>query len=150
MTAGEPTRGSSLPIARRVWTRSLQALTAVVAVTMASCGASEEDKVRDVALKYTQAFLDGNMQAVCDVMTESSRRDLVAAAPTLGGGRNCRALMENLRGRMSDVDLAPVDEVAIVAVEVRGGTAVVRDNVFNPTVELRKQAGEWRVEFPGP
>jgi hypothetical protein len=42
---------------------------------------------------------------------------------------------------MSDVDLAPVDEVQIVAVTIRGDTTSVRDNVFNPAIELRNQAG---------
>ena len=121
-----------------------------MAVAIASCGASEEDRVRDAALEYSQAFLDGRMQVVCDSMTETSRQAVIELAPVLGGGKSCRALMDNLRGRMSDVDLAPVNEVQIVAVTIRGDTATVRDNVFGPTIELRKQAGEWRVEFPGP
>jgi hypothetical protein len=130
--------------------RRLRALIAVVAVATTACGASEEDRVQDVALENSQAFLDGRMQDLCEVMTETSRQAVIELAPALGGGKSCRALMENLRGRMSDVDLAPVDEVQIMAVTIRGDTAIVRDNVFNPTIELRKQAGEWRVEFPGP
>jgi hypothetical protein len=91
------------------------------------------------------------MQDVCGTMTDTSRQEaMIELAPVLGGGRSCRKLMKNLRGRMSDVDLASVDEVQIMAVTISGDTAIVRDNVFNPTIELRKQAGEWRVEFPGP
>lgn len=122
-----------------------QLVVAVVCcLVLASCGGSEEDSAGEAAENYAEAFVDGDMERACELMTGESKRALLKVAMALGN--NCEKLMQAYRDSLDKGELREFDDFEVVSVTVDGDSAQVKDN-SGDTNALRKVDGEWLLEF---
>src|SRR4051794_2155107 len=122
-----PTTSSAAPPAtpRRSVTPRLWLASALV--VLAGCGGpSEEDRVKDVAGEYSQAFADGDYARACSVTT----------AP----GPSCEDALRTLHeGAGSDI------KTTVTSVSINGDRATATFEGESFPVPLEKRDGKWLV-----
>jgi hypothetical protein len=125
--------------------KSVVALAACcLALSACGGGGSDEDQARAAATDFTRAFVDGDMDKACELMTGNAKRQIVQAGAALGGG-DCPKIMKAARGLMDKGELDEIRHYKVDSVTVKGDTATIKDNSGSPT-RLRKVEGDWLVD----
>lgn len=109
-------------------------------------GSSDEAQVRGVVDRYMQAFVDGDTEEACDLLTPAARKELEEAFELLDA-KSCAEAMSSVLKMLEEKDRKQLEDIEIRTVKVTGDTAVVTTTgpEDEPT-RLRKVDGEWRVE----
>lgn len=128
--------------------RSL-AISAVLAIAIAGCGASDTDQARSAAQSYVKALGKRDGKGVCSHMTAGLQKRFTSAVtfanPGLTG--DCPKLMQ------SAVDSVPADQLAqfgtakIDDVKVKGSTGTFTYALKSAKVQgkVAKEDGSWKV-----
>jgi hypothetical protein len=134
-------------------------LTAALAATgaVASCGGSDEDKVKDTVTGYLSALADGNGDEACRQLTGDARREVADTAGMPSCQQTISAVADNLddseKDRLRDAKIARVKVTKIkrecsklVEGLCRGPTAIVRVDGADRDVELEQsEGGDWLI-----
>lgn len=117
------------------------AAAALLTVALASCGASEEDRVRDAVNGYGAAVAERDYQKICD---ELMARELVGNLQEIG--LPCEVALRRGFGSVREPRL----KITRVRVEKDRAFATVRTTAANQkpstdTLRVVRQEGEWRI-----
>lgn len=142
---------------------SIIATSAALAVAgLSACGgtASDEERVRGVALAFMTELAEGDANA-CERLSDDGRRQLESRAELLGLD-GCEALVVAVRNEYSDADRAAIRQLRIRRVSVKGDRATVRDRdvtvpdeldgqlaIDDRPLILRKHGADWKIEDLG-
>jgi ketosteroid isomerase-like protein len=128
--------------------RLLLTLAVVLVLPLSACGGSDEDDVRSASEDFVAAFKDENWEEVCSLMTDKSKAQLERAGQVLDANGGCEGVWEKASKFIGDKAKRQLDDFEIESVKVEGDTATVTtaEAKGQPT-QLRKEDGEWRVDF---
>jgi ketosteroid isomerase-like protein len=130
--------------------RLLLTLAVVLVLPLSACGGSDEDDVRSASEDFVAAFKDENWEEVCSLMTDKSKAQLERAGQVLDANGGCEGVWEKASKFIGDKAKRQLDDFEIESVKVDGDTATVTvtnaEAKGQPT-QLRKEDGEWRVDF---
>ena len=130
--------------------RLLLTLAVVLVLPLSACGGSDEDDVRSASEDFVAAFKDENWEEVCSLMTDKSKAQLERAGQVLDANGGCEGVWEKASKFVGDKAKRQLDDFEIESVKVDGDTATVTvtnaEAKGQPT-QLRKEDGEWRVDF---
>jgi ketosteroid isomerase-like protein len=130
--------------------RLLLTLAVVLVLPLSACGGSDEDDVRSASEDFVAAFKDENWEEVCSLMTNKSKAQLERAGQVLDANGGCEGVWEKASKFIGDKAKRQLDDFEIESVKVDGDTATVTvtnaEAKGQPT-QLRKEDGEWRVDF---
>jgi hypothetical protein len=122
--------------------KAIFCLLAVLALAIGGCGGgdgSDEDEVRGVVRGYFDAFLGGDGQTACDLMSDETRQQI---EDTIGDCAEALGSFAQLapEGASAEIGEVTVDgETAAAEVDVRGN---------KDTIELERVDGEWLITSP--
>jgi ketosteroid isomerase-like protein len=128
--------------------RLLLTLAVVLVLPLSACGGSDEDDVRSASEDFVAAFKDENWEEVCSLMTDKSKAQLERAGQVLDANGGCEGVWEKASKFIGDKAKRQLDDFEIESVKIDGDTATVTtaEAKGQPT-QLRKEDGEWRVDF---
>jgi ketosteroid isomerase-like protein len=130
--------------------RLLLTLAVVLVLPLSACGGSDEDDVRSASEDFVAAFKDENWEEVCSLMTDKSKAQIERAGRVLDANGSCESIWEKASKFIGDKAKRQLDDFEIESVKVDGDTATVTvtnaEAKGQPT-QLRKEDGEWRVDF---
>ena len=128
--------------------RLLLTLAVVLVLPLSACGGSDEDDVRSASEDFVAAFKDENWEEVCSHMTDKSKAQLERAGQVLDANGGCEGVWEKASKFIGDKAKRQLDDFEIESVKIDGDTATVTtaEAKGQPT-QLRKEDGEWRVDF---
>jgi ketosteroid isomerase-like protein len=134
------------PVAKRM----LLTLAVVAVLPLGACGGSDEDDVRSASEDFVSAFKDENWGEVCSLMTDKSKVQLERAGKAIGADGGCEDVWEKASKLVDDRAKEQLEDFEIESVKVDGDRATVTtaEAQGSPT-QLRKEDGEWRVDFEG-
>ena len=120
----------------------------IVGVSVSGCGSSDEEQVRGAVRDYFAAVVDGDWDRACELSATEVRADL----ERIDGGTTCERAMD-LAYRLDERGRRQLRErfaFEVVAVRVEGDRARVRLREAltpdgEPTAELRREEGDWRI-----
>jgi hypothetical protein len=117
-------------------------ITAVCVAALAAatgCGQSDEQQARDVVQDYVDARAEGNHERVCELYSESFKRELAT-------GGNCEAFVEEQSsgaepGELEIVDVRVRDDEATADLDATGESgAPIRIGL-----RLEREDDDWRI-----
>ena len=125
------------------------AISAVLAVVLAGCGASDTDKARSAAEGYVKALGKGDGKGTCSHMTTGLQKRFSSAVtfanPELSG--DCPKLMQAALNSIGPEQLTQFGAAKISEVKAKGSTGTfvytVRGARINGRVAVEK--GAWKV-----
>jgi hypothetical protein len=130
--------------------RMLLTLAVVAALPLGACGGSDEDDVRSASEDFVSAFKDENWGEVCSLLTERSKVQLERAGKSIGADGGCEDVWEKASKLMDDRAKEQLENFEIERVKVDGDTATVTAvEAQGSPAQLRKEDGEWLVDFEG-
>jgi ketosteroid isomerase-like protein len=128
--------------------RLVLTLAVALVLPLSACGGSDEDDVRSASEDFVAAFKDENWEEVCSLMTDKSKAQLERAGQVLDANGGCEGVWEKASKFIGDKAKRQLDDFEIESVKIDGDTATVTtaEAKGQPT-QLRKEDGEWRVDF---
>jgi hypothetical protein len=127
--------------------------TVAAAVAVAGCGGSgAEDDAKFAVKSYVEAFVDGDGDTACGLMTRSTRSQFVKRTKPLTKTTDCAAAIEAIRTQAGQPALDALAKVKYSDVKVDGGTATVKLSAgkSSSTATLKLEDGAWKVSgVPG-
>ena len=146
MASEDKTLAGELTTAPREPERSLRrvlghgAVIATLVLGAASCGESDEDKVKTTVKDFFGALADRDGRKACDL--------LVKAASTGAAGANCaRSVTQIATQAVPENRREAARKIEVRKVEIRGdnATASAKGPRGERTLALKKEDGEWRL-----
>jgi len=121
-------------------------IVCVVVLALGGCGAGDEEQIRGVMQDWKEAFLSGDGERACELMTGEARREIARSGL---GASGCAEAMRTARGYFDRGELAQLEEMEVRSVRVTGSTAEARSSLDgddgSPT-RLRKVEGDWLID----
>jgi hypothetical protein len=96
---------------------------------------------------YVNAFVDGDGDTACGLMTNATRRQFVKRTKPLTKTSDCAAAIEAIRTQAGQTALDALRKVKYSDVKVDGATAKVKlsSGKSSTTATLLKENGGWKV-----
>ena len=101
-------------------------------------GPSDEEQIQAVAENYSQAALDGDAAAACDLFSEAALEELNNSEEF----ESCEEVVETGFGILDDSQKKEIAEISNIQVDGDTATAEGRDG----EVSLVRENGEWKLE----
>jgi hypothetical protein len=113
----------------------------VLALVVAGCGTSEEDRVHDAVDRYRLAIVANDAARMCAQMTERTRASLAFEEHT------CPEMLGSSMDQLTVRERQHAGRAQKVTIRIHGTTATA-DLGSKPgtRLHLRKEDGEWRIE----
>jgi hypothetical protein len=120
-----------------------------LALAVAGCGKSDEDKARDAVRGYFDAVADGDGPEACGHLASEARKGLEAGAASAGAGPGgCGRTLDRLLDAPNARRIRrSFDEVEVGGAKLKGdtGTVTIRGAAGEVPLPVRKEDGGWRV-----
>ena len=125
-------------------------LLAGLALAASGCGSSTDD-VKSAVNGYLKAFVNGDGQRACSLMTSTTRQQFVARVSSIVHTSDCAKAISALRQRAGSQVAAALREAKVTKVKVAGDTAVATlttktsIGTSTSTTLLQKEGGSWKI-----
>lgn len=119
----------------------------VSAVALAGCGGGAGDDAKFAVKTYVNAFVNGDGETACGLMTRSTRSQFVKRTKALTKTTDCPSAIEAIRTQAGQTALDALRKVKYSDVKVQGSTAQVKltSGKSSTTATLLKEGGGWKV-----
>ena len=125
----------------------------VAALAVAGCGgASDEEQVRTTVEDYIIAFVDGDGDKACDLLTKETRDAFVQQVSSLVKTRDCGEAIKKLGDLAGPTVDRALKGAKVTEVKVNGenATATLESRGTKTPTQLKKEDGDWKIsDVPG-
>ena len=118
-----------------------------VAVMVAGCGASAEDRAASTVHGYLDAFVAGDGAKACSLMASTTRAEFVARAQRDMKTSDCGVAIDRIHNQTGPRVLRALKNAKVSHVKVQGDSATARITSGSSTTvtTLLKEHGSWRI-----
>jgi hypothetical protein len=122
-------------------------LVLAVVVALPGCGGGPSDDVRSAVKTYLKAFVDGDGNKVCSLMTDATRRRFVERAKPITKSADCSLAIEAIRTQSGPEVTATLAKLKFTNVKVNGdhATVTLSSGGSKTNAALVKEGGDWKV-----
>ena len=113
--------------------------------TPATPGGPDEAQIRKTLDEYTTAFVGGDGEATCALLTDAARAQLEQAAAGKGAGEDCVSIITAAAKTIPAEQKQQLENINITTVKVDGDTATVEIEGGTGAGKLEKVDGRWLI-----
>ena len=115
--------------------------------TLAACGGSDSDSIRDTVRAYIQAVLDGDGQKACGLLTADASRSFVEQVASQTNTHDCARAFSVEAATLSSSQKSVYRSAVLQQVTIKGtdATATVKFGTTTTNIGLKRVGGDWRI-----
>lgn len=130
---------------RRPWALALAVLG--VATSLAACGKSDQDQIKDAVRNYIQAVLDDDGRAACNLLTADAAKAFVDKVKAQLKTSDCATAFKTEAGTLNEEEKAVYRSAVLKGVTINSDKAIVTVQFTGASkdISLQKVNGDWRI-----
>ncbi|HEX3606516.1 MAG TPA: hypothetical protein VH134_11375 [Candidatus Dormibacteraeota bacterium] len=116
--------------------------------SLAACGTSDSDQIKDAVRNYIQAVLDDDGRTACGLLTPDAATAFVDKVKQQTKTTDCAAAFKVEAGTLKDDEKAVYRSAVLAGTTISGDTATVtvKFTGVNKDIRLKKVGGDWKID----